>query len=745
MPVELGLTHWGPFEAVVENGRVTETRPWPGSGANPEMIGAIAEALYSPLRIEKPMVRKGWLRLRKGDDRGRDDFMAVSWDEVTRLVAEEHLRVRAEAGPAAVFGGSYGWSSAGRFHHARTQMRRFLGAAGGFTDQIGNYSWGAAQFILPHVLGDHRAVSAAATSWKSIAEHCELFVAFGGLNPKNWHVTSGGGGSYNLPEWTCKARERGVRFVNVSPLADDMPDWLEADQLSPRPNTDTAIMLGLAHRLLETGRADIAFLQSHCTGWETFRDYLTGETDGIAKSTAWAAAIADVPRESLDALADRMAASRTMLSATWSLQRADHGEQPYWALIGLAAMLGQIGLPGGGFGFGYGSMSGVGAVRRPGIMPAMPMLPNPAGSAIPVARLTDMLMQPGAEIDFDGKRLRYPETRLIQWAGGNPFHHQQDLARLEQAWRKPETVIVHDSWWTPVARRADIVLPATTTLERNDIGGTSRDPVIFAMRRLVDPVGQARNDVDALADIADLLGCREPFTGGMDETGWLDHLFDDMAARAVRAGIAPPDREAFRRDGYWRVPPMERDEVMLREFREDPVANPLATPSGRIELRSARVASFGYDECPGHPAWLEPAEWLGAAEADELHLLSHQPRYRLHSQLGQTSAGTAEQVDGREPVLISPAEAARRNIEDGDAVRIWNGRGACHAAARITAGLRDGVVILPTGSWFEPDETGTTDLHGNPNMLTRDAGTSRLAQGTSAQTALVRLEKLQAR
>ncbi|MEQ9326360.1 MAG: molybdopterin-dependent oxidoreductase [Rhodospirillales bacterium] len=742
MPVRLGLTHWGPFEAVVEDGRVTQTRPWPGSGANPRMIGAIAEALYSPLRIDRPMVRKGWLKHRNGKDRGRDDFVAIGWDEAVRLVAGEQRRVRAEAGDAAIFGGSYGWSSAGRYHHARTQMRRFLAAAGGFTDQAGNYSWGAAQFILPHVLGDHGAVSAAATSWQSIAANCDLFVAFGGLNPKNWHVTSGGGGSYDLPDWTRKARARGVHFVNISPLADDMPDWLDAGQISPRPNTDTAIMLGLAHRLLETGRADLAFLERYCTGWPAFRDYLSGTADGVVKSTVWAAGIADIPAGQLDSLADRMAAGRTMLTATWSLQRADHGEQPYWALIALAAMLGQVGLPGGGFGFGYGSMSGVGQVRRAGIMPSMPMLPNPAQSVIPVARITDMLLAPGAEIDFDGKRLRYPETRLIQWAGGNPFHHHQDLARLERAWTLPETVIVHDSWWTPVARRADIVLPATTTLERNDIGGTSRDPVIFAMARVVAPVGQARNDADALADIAEALGCRDAYTEGRDEAGWLDQLFDDMAARAARAGITPPDRERFWRDGFWRVPPTETDEVMLEDFRRDPEGRPLATPSGRIELCSQRIAGFGYDDCPAHPTWLEPAEWLGRAAEDELHLLSHQPRYRLHSQLGQTEAGNSEQIDGREPALVSPADASRRGIRDGDAVRLWNARGACHAAARISPGLRDGVVILPTGSWFETDEAGTTDLHGNPNILTRDAGTSRLAQGPSAQTALVRMERL---
>jgi biotin/methionine sulfoxide reductase len=169
-----------------------------------------------------------------------------------------------------------------------------------------------------------------------------------------------------------------------------------------------------------------------------------------------------------------MADTRTMLTASWSLQRADHGEQPYWALVLLAACLGQIGLPGGGFGLGYGS--GASLAEPPNLFPgpAMPALPNPAGLAIPAARIADCLLNPGARYDYDGKSAAYPDMRLVYWAGGNPFHHHQDLNRLRRAWRRPETIIVHEPWWTATARHADIVLPATTSLERNDIGGSPR-------------------------------------------------------------------------------------------------------------------------------------------------------------------------------------------------------------------------------------------------------------------------------
>ncbi len=738
----ISLTHWGPFIAEVEDGRLVATRPLPGSGASERMVGALPEALYSPLRISQPMVRRDYLKKREKSDRsirGTDDYVPLSWDEATHLIAGETRRVRDQHGDASVFGGSYGWSSAGRFHHARTQVRRFLGAAGGFTDQSGNYSWGAAQFILPHVLGDHAAVSSDATSWKSISEHADLVVAFGGLNPKNWHVTSGGGGDYHLPDWTRKAKARGVRFISVSPLQGDAPDWLEADWIAPRPNTDTAIILALAQHLLATDRHDAAFLDRYCDGWPTFRDYLTGTSDGITKTPDWAAAIAGIPATEITGLADALTTGRTLLTASWSLQRSDHGEQPFWALIALAAMLGQIGLPGGGFGFGYGSMNGVGAVRRKGVMPSMPMTDNPARSTIPVARISDALLNPGAEIAFNGQTIRYPDIRMIQWAGGNPFHHQQDLRRLEQAWQKPETIIVQDSWWTPAAKRADIVLPATTALERSDIGGTSRDSHIFAMQQIVAPVGQARNDFDMLADIAEALGCRDGFTDGLDSTGWLDRLYEDMARKGRKQGLTPPDKTRFWQDGGWTLPPPDQDEVMLSAFRESPEQHPLKTPSGKIQLSSPTIDAFGYDDCPAHPVWLEPAEWLGAAGTDELHLLTHQPRYRLHSQLGQTAGGKSEQIDGREPVLINPRDAAVRDIRHHDPVRLYNARGACLASAVLSDEVRPGVVIMQTGSWFNPDATGALDLQGNPNMLTRDAGASRLSQAPTAQTALVRI------
>lgn len=741
------LSHWGAFTAVVEDGRVVGCEPFPHDPHPSPMLQAIPAMVHSPLRIARPAVRAGWLRHRAagGTGRGDEPFVEVSWDTALGLVADELARVRGQFGPAAVFGGSYGWSSAGRFHHARTLVRRFLFAGGGCVDQVGNYSWGCARFLLPHVIGTYAPVDGRVTHWPSIVRHTKLLVAFGGLAVKNGQVTSGGGGEHTMERWLRRAREAGCEFVVVSPTRADCPDFLDADWIPIRPNTDTALMLAVAYVLLDESRCDEAFLARYCAGFERFRPYVTGERDGVPKTPEWAAPITGVPAETVRRLARRAAAARTLLSAAWSLQRAHHGEQPYWMLIALAAMLGQIGLPGGGFGFGHGSINGVGNPRPDVPAPMLGQGRNPAARAIPVARVADMLLHPGVEYEFDGRRDRYPEIRLVYWAGGNPFHHHQDLNRLRAAWAKPETVVVHEVWWTATARRADIVLPATTSLERNDVGGSSRDRFCFAMHQAIEPLGAARSDFDIFRDLAGRGGFAPAFTEGRDEGAWLRHIYGEARAANAAAGIALPDFETFWERGYAEQPAPDDDFVLFAEFRRSPGDHPLRTPSGRIEIYSDVIARFGYDDCPPHPSWLPPREWLGAGAARRypLHLVTIQPPHRLHGQMDPGPVSEAHKVAGREKLRMHPEDAARRGVRAGDVVRVYNDRGACLAGVEIDAGMAPQVVVMATGAWYDPEDGGDRPLerHGNPNVLSFDAGTSRLTQGPSALSALVEVER----
>jgi biotin/methionine sulfoxide reductase len=217
-------------------------------------------------------------------------------------------------------------------------------------------------------------------------------------------------------------------------------------------------------------------------------------------------------------------------------------------------------------------------------------------------------------------------------------------------------------------------------------------------------------------------------------------------AQCAKAGVELPDFETFWQAGGVRFPANEHPVVAFAEFRADPIAHPLATPSGRIELFSERIDRFGYADCPGHPVWFEPVEWLGAPLAARypLHMLSDQPHTKLHSQLDHSALSVANKVAGREPIAIHPTDAASRGIADGDLVRVFNDRGACLAGARLDARLLPGVVRLSTGAWWDPQipgDSGSLDLHGNPNTLTRDAGASMLSQGCSAQSCLVQIER----
>jgi len=446
-------------------------------------------------------------------------------------------------------------------------------------------------------------------------------------------------------------------------------------------------------------------------------------------------------------MARDLAAERGVLGISWSLQRQQHGEQPYWMITVLGAMLGDIGKPGGGIAYGYGCIHNMGFLGRklpPYSTGKISQGHNPVDTYIPVARISDMLLSPGESIDFNGKRVTYPDIKLVYWAGGNPFHHHQDLNRLREAWKKPDTIIVNEQVWTSTARQADIVFPSTTMMERNDLGGSSYDHWLSPMRKVVEPYAQSRSDFDIFSGIADQLGFGDEFTEGRSEMEWVIYLYEQTRSNAAEKGISLP---VF--DEFWagqqmtvedRVPEVQ---FPLEQFRDDPQAYPLETPSGKIELFSSTVDDFGYDDCRGHAMWFEKDEFLGDSSEFPLHLVSNQPRTRLHSQYDHGVTSRKAKIKGREPMRMNPQDARQRGIAEGDVVRIFNHRGACLAGVAFTDTIRRGVIELATGAWYEPQDYNDPDsleIHGNPNVLTRDVGTSRLGQGPTAHSCLVEVE-----
>src|SRR4051794_18657372 len=500
-------SHWGAFSVVVRDQEI-EIVPHPRDANPSSLLGNIPAAVSHIARIAQPMIRRGWLERGPGPDdrRGRDDFVAVSWPDALDRAAAELRRVYAAHGPQGVFGGSYGWASAGRFHDAQHQIHRFLNLAGGYVRSVNSYSSGAAAVILPHVIGPQAAVAGNNVSWAELVAESALVLAFGGMALKNNDVGGGGTSQHIARDSLAMACQRGVEFHLIGPLRDDLPAAVEAVWHPIRPGTDVALMLGIAHTLVTEGLHDRVFLDRYCVGWQTFATYLLGQTDGQPKDPAWAAATCGIPAADIIGLARRCAGRRTLITCSQSLQRAEHGEQPVWMGVVLAALLGQVGLPGGGFAYALGSTSNTGKPPLAVPLPTLPTGRNGIADFIPVARIGDMLLQPGEKFDYDGQRLIYPDIKLVYWAGGNPFHHHHNLRRLRRAFARPATVIAHESAWTATARHADIVLPATITLEREDLGATAGDPLMIAMHRAVAPYREARDDYDIFAGLAERLG-----------------------------------------------------------------------------------------------------------------------------------------------------------------------------------------------------------------------------------------------
>ena len=742
---KLTASHWGIGVAHVQDGRILSVEGHPSDPMASAINQNIASSLQGAARVRRPAIRKSWL---DGDrakvSRGCDSFVEVSWDRALDLIASELTRVRSAHGNTSIFAGSYGWSSAGRFHHAQSQLKRFLNTVGGFVRSEGNYSYNAALGLMPHIVGPFRSHVVQTTRWSVIAQHTDLVVMFGGMATRNTQVSDGGVSKHRMVGNLEACAKAGVNFINISPLRSDLEESLNAEWMPAQPGTDTALMMGLAYTLIEEGLHDPVFLARYTVGYDTLESYLKGAGDGVPKDADWASGLTGIDAEAIRALARRMANGRTMISVAAGVQRTDYGEQPMWMAVALAAMLGQIGLPGGGYTIGYGVNANIGNIERLFRWGTMPQGVNPVKDFIPVAMIADMLLNPCGSYSYQGQDRTFPDARLVWWAGGNPFHHHQDLNRLHHAFQAPECVIVNEINWTSTARHADIVLPVAAAQERTDFGAGKSDNALIPMPRLVPPSGEARVEYDIYSDLARRMGVEDDFTEGKSKDDWLNTIWDVTRQHAHDAGCDLPGWKEFLDGDVVALPDPNPHQVFLADYRADPEGCALPTPSGRIELYSDVIAGFDLPDCKGHPTWYPPRDRaLGLGQTYPLAMLSGQPLTRLHSQLDNGDYSKRYKIKDREPVLINPADAAMRGISDGDVVELFNDRGRCLAGARVTDEIMQGCIFLWTGAWYDPDFNAADirDRHGNPNVLTHDQRTSSLTQSPAAHSTLVDIKR----
>jgi trimethylamine-N-oxide reductase (cytochrome c) len=758
----LSCSNFGAFWAKVAAGRVVGVRPWEGDPHPIPTIEGAVDLAYSASRIRYPMVRRAYLEKGPGaspETRGADDFVRVSWDKALDLVAAEIKRCAA-IGPWSIYTGSYGWGHFGRLFNSQTGLRRLFNMMGGSVNSSSNYSKAAIEAIMPYVLGQIDA-EGPQTSHQTILENTDLIVFWASDPLKDNHIST------NVPDhgeygWFEAMKKAGKKAIFIDPLKTEGCKILGAEWLPVRPHSDVALALGIAHTLITENLADKKFLAEYTTGWEIFFDYVTGKKDGVAKTAEWAAEKTEIPADTIRDLARRLVKGRTMLVSGWTPQRQQHGEQFPWAFVTLAAMVGQIGLPGGGFCQRY-HLDDAGAPQAdsPALSSTMqagkrketmPWPKEKGTDTIPCARIVDMLMNPGKTYEHNGKTWVYPDVKMTYWVGGNPLHHHQDRNRQIAAWKKFETIVIQDFQWTASARFADIVLPAATSLEREDMEGLGvvTRKAFFAVRKVIEPLYEAKSDYAIFQMLAEKLGLEPAYSEGKTELDRVKEVYAAAMEQAKTKKIAMPDFDEFWKKGIveFATPEKNLRRTKYDKFRQDPLLNPLPTPSGKIEIFSKTIEKFGYDDCPPHPTWLEPIEWLGAREKKyPLHVNSSHPDYRLHSQLNGTKVRSLYAVAEREPCTINTADAAARGIKSGDVVRVFNDRGQCLAGAVVTDDIRPGVIQLQEGGWYDPIVAGEPNAlcrYGDVNVLTPDIPTSRLAQGTSAHTCMADVEKFKA-
>ncbi len=309
------------------------------------------------------------------------------------------------------------------------------------------------------------------TSWPLVLEHSEVVVLWS-ANPLNTlKIARNASDEQGIP-WFDRLRQSGKRLICIDPMRSETVDFFgdSMEWIAPHMGTDVALMLGIAHTLVENDWQDDAFLTRCTSGYDIFARYLTGESDGVAKTADWAAAICGVKADKIRELAQLFHENTTMLMAGWGMQRQQYGEQKHWMLVTLAAMLGQIGTPVADLVFP--TILPTAAARPPrGVLGSMQGAWPEAWTRWRRSRSHELSrrwrIRGGVSAQRHGAALSRYSLYLV--AGGANFTHHQDTNRLIQAWQKPELIVISECFWTAAARHADIVLPATTSFERNDL------------------------------------------------------------------------------------------------------------------------------------------------------------------------------------------------------------------------------------------------------------------------------------
>lgn len=684
---------------------------------------SLASRLNDPRRLLHPMKRTG----RRGEGR----FERVSWDEAIATLSDRLKRVLDRHGPSSVFI-HYGNGDEGAISGVAA-TRRLMNLLGGHLGYYNSYTSACLNYTAPFVTGRRDT-----NSYRTLPQ--SKLIILNGFNPAETIFETNS--NYHLG----LAKDAGARVVVIDPRLTETAATFADEWLPIKPTTDTALFLAMAHVIVTEGLHDQEYLDRYCLGFDeghmpegvpaghSFRSYLLGAGDGTPKTPEWAAPITGVDADVIRRLAIAYGTIKpAQLVQGLGPQRHARGEQSVRAGIALACMTGNLGRPGGGWGGGEGGNTvGLG-------MPGFPTGTNGVTATIPVFRWTDAVVRGRSLGDREGVRNGPLESdiRFIFNVAGNTLVNQHaDINRTTAILadeRLVEFIVVSDQFVTPSARFADLLLPADHALERNDLASPwSGDSYVVFGNKVVDPPGECRNEYWWLSRVAERFGVGERFTEGRTREDWLRWIVD--GARESDPGF--PSFDELRAAGLYR----RASEPHLAFEREiaDPDGHPFPTPSGKIEIFSKTLHDLGNPEVTGIPRYL-PA-WEGPADplAGKYPLQCIGPHFKTRTNSTWDENPWMAESDPR-VMWISRQDAAARDLADGDTARVFNDRGAVLARVRVTRRIRPGVVSLPQGAWYTPDEAGVCQ-RGSVNVLTSQRPTA-LAHGNAQHTMLVEVRK----
>jgi len=687
---------------------------------------------YHPDRLKYPLKRTG--------KRGEAKFQRISWEEAYDIMYNQITRIREKYGSSAIYipygTGSY-TNTNGRWTAAR-----LMNLTGGCLGYYNSYSWACTNIATPYVYGT-LATGNQRQDWMN-----SKYIILWGWNPAE--MRDGTNSDYFIRQ----ARENGARTVCIDPRMSMSAVALADEWIPIRPGTDTAMMSGMAWVIITENLTDRDFIKRCCSGYdktqmpagyeneESYSDYILGTADGIAKTPEWAEKITSVPAGTIKRIAREYATSKpAVLYQGYGMQRRAYGEQVVRAGATLAAITGNIGIPGGW-------ASGLG--DQPGGEPFWTVFPageNPIKAKIPVYLWTEAILR-GKEMGA-AEGVREVEKldnniKLIWAIASNILINQHGNINKTIEIIKDENLVefiaVQDNFLTPSAKFADLVLPACTQFETWGVeDGWKYGEEVFLTPKIVDTPFETKSDYSICADLSKKFGVWEKYTeNGRDEKAWAEWMINEIY-RKTRFPEMPSFKELEKSNTGLYVKPVNSPIVAFADFRKDPVKHPLNTPTGKIEIFSAPLARMkDPQEIPSLPKYIP--EWENPFDKNSkkypLQAMGHHYMPRVHS-THDNNKWSMEAFPQR--VFMSYEDAAQRAIINGDLVKVWNDRGTIVIKCRLTRKIMPGVVDIPQGAWYNPDKNGV-DLGGNINVLTSEKWTA-LAKGNAQHTIMVEVEK----